>query len=87
MTRWTEEQIEAMIELGVPDDSAPAEPTRPVVATQCICPNNHEPDAHGMLITSPSCQLHGCRSRFIPVSRLTQQSARTVGVIHSHKGN
>ena len=76
-----------MIELGVPDDSTQVEPTRPVVATQCICPNNHEPAAQGLLIASTSCQLHGCRSRFVPVSRLTQQSARTVGVIHSPRRN
>jgi hypothetical protein len=60
-----------------------AQDEMPAVQKGCICPNGHQADEYGYIVTSPSCQLHGCRSRFVPMSRMTQNSARTVGVIHS----
>ena len=88
MTRWTEAQIEAALALE-PDSGQSVGALAqelPAVKSGCICPNQHQPDeTTGIIITSPSCSLHGCRSRFVPMSRLTQQSARTVGVIHSRR--
>lgn len=84
MTRWSEAQIDAVVEYDVPE---PMPAHQATVRTGCICPNGHQPDANGFVITSPSCQDHGCRSRFIPMTRMTQQSARTVGIIHSRRPN
>lgn len=59
---------------------------RPAVQKGCICPNNHQAK-DGYVITSPSCQIHGCKSRY--VERLGQVGfdARTVGVIHGTGGD
>jgi hypothetical protein len=79
--RWTEAQIEAMIELG----GAPPEPVqqpRPVVARGCICPNQHQPDSDGLIVTQPSCMIHGCRSRWPFQSNLSRDT-RQMGTGHS----
>jgi len=93
MKRWSEAQIEAMLELDglgqrivSPDELAEMhEQDAPAVKRGCICPNGHKPDESGLIFTSPSCELHGCRSRFVVMSRLTQGSARTPGVVHGRK--
>ena len=85
--RWTEAQIEAALELdGLGHKLAtPEKQELRAVSQGCICPNNHEPDKDGFIVTSPSCLLHGCRTQFIPRSRLTEFDLRTPGVIHGRK--
>jgi len=34
----------------------------PLVARACICPNQNQP-AGGYVVTSPSCEVHGTRTR------------------------
>jgi hypothetical protein len=80
MIRWSEAEINAVVEYQAPE---PTPEHVAAVKSGCICPNAHQPDMNGIIVTSPSCQEHGCQSRFVPMTRLTQQSARTVGVIHS----
>ena len=98
-THWTEAQLEALLELegdGSQRLLTPAElremqeQDRPAVTKGCICPHNHEPftvNGETIICTSPQCQLHGCRSRFIPRSRLTQFDCRTPGVVHGRKAS
>ncbi len=86
--QWSEKALEAMLELdritgegsAVIVHEAPAE--QPAVQRGCICPNRHQPDENNFIITSPSCEIHGCRSRYMQRSSLSQADARTVGVIH-----
>jgi hypothetical protein len=100
MMHYTAAQIEAILELeGGSQRLIPAaelaqmrEHDKPTVMKGCICPPNHEgkrhePDRDGYLHINPSCEEHGLHSRFIPRSRLTQYDCRTMGVIHSRKGN
>ena len=92
--RWTLAQIEAMLELDgsstqrLVSQEELVEMERqeiPAVQVQCVCRNNHEP-VDGFIFTSPSCQQHGIRSKFLTQSRLTQYDERTVGVVHNTRG-
>ena len=54
---------------------------RPVAQRGCICSNGHEPDENGLIFTSVSCVLHGCRTQW-PFKSQLNISSRTVGVTH-----
>lgn len=84
--RWTVEQLEAMIELDGGDQRVLPPDELPIVKQQCVCRNGHQPDENGFVYVSPSCMAHGIRSKFVTMSRMTENSARTVGVIHSRNG-
>lgn len=85
----TDEEIDAVLEAwGTPltpenvNDANFGVGVRPVVEKGCICPNGHEPDAQGLIFTSPSCIEHGCRTRW-PFKSQLNLSERTIGTVHS----
>jgi hypothetical protein len=83
--RWSSEQIEARIALGL-DSSDPdfgAEQTKVKDANSCICRNGDDPDDGGLLFISPSCPVHGLRSTFGVRSGLSQRDSRTVASVHN----
>ena len=92
MKQWSEAQIEAALELDglgqhilSPDELAEMHKQDALAVRKgCICVNQHEPDENGLIFTSPSCELHGCRTRYIAGFRL-EDRARTVGAVHGRK--
>ena len=81
MKRWSDAQVEALIELeiarGNPDVRAVE---TPIIQASCICRNGCQPDAEGLVYVSPCCKVHGLRSTF--GSRRGQRDARTAGSVH-----
>ena len=90
MRDWSDAQIEAMLELeglGQRIVTPVEQRDSPLVKRGCICPNGHQPDKNGLVVTSPSCELHGYHySKLMLEPRSTRGPARTVGVIHHVKG-
>jgi hypothetical protein len=95
MKRWSAAQLEALLELegdGTQRLLSPAETAQLQgddlpVKKGCICPNSHKPNSDGLIFTSPACQLHGCHTRFVQRSRLTEYDLRTPGIIHGRKAS
>jgi len=56
---------------------------RPLVERQCICPNQHKPDAQGFIITSPSCSFHGLEAR-IKAMPVPMGEERPLSEVHMH---
>ena len=84
MTRWSEDQIEARIALGLDCDEVAI---APVSSESCICRDGAEPNEEGLRFLSPSCPIHGLRSQWHE-SRVGRQDARTVGSVHAgHRSN
>ena len=85
MKRLSSAQIDAMLDelYGQQDAASPV--SLPPPKKGCICPNEGKPGQDGLIHHSPSCEIegHGCRSRYIATTGMSQRDARTVGVIHS----
>ena len=96
MTIWTAAQLEALILLEGDRTQAVMSPAevakmgqdaRPAVTMGCICPKTitidgveyENKDGRPASIV-PTCEIHGCKSRFIARTRLTQRDERQPAV-------
>ncbi len=86
--QWSRPRVEAELAIDglgqrlVSDEDLPhlleVTPPPPYLA-DCICRNGHQPDAEGLIYTSPSCEVHGLGTGLVVTGRSTNCRPRGRG--------
>jgi hypothetical protein len=84
--QWSRPRLEAELAMDgqrlVSDEDLPhpLEVTPPTpYRADCICGNGHEPDAEGLIYTSPSCEVHGLGTGLLVTGKSTNCRPRGRG--------